>query len=250
MNIIPNTKSRAGERGSALVYILIAIALLAALTVSFMEPSSQQTSSQSTFKTISGVDNQINTIRSALQECVLTYPRGDSTINNTGAGVTDAGAQYRYPIKPDSMHYDTNVAPYTRSGDRLVKNIRCPGNNGGAGNESNHEKLFSSAAGRFMPPPPALFTDWQYYNGADGVFFWIETDKTDAFLVSALDKADAKYSECEADVVDATAIARSLDADDVIECPAGSMCFRIWMISTGSAVFNGDTGGDELAAGC
>ena len=34
---------RANERGSALVYILIAIALLAALTISFMNPSSNQT---------------------------------------------------------------------------------------------------------------------------------------------------------------------------------------------------------------
>ena len=112
---------------------------------------------------------------------------------------------------------------------------------------SKHEKIFSSAAGRFMPPPPPLFSDWQYYSGNDGVFFWIETDKTDAFLSSALNKADERFSECETDVIDATGGAQDLDSDSLLACPAGSMCFRIWMYSNASAVFNGDVGGDEAA---
>lgn len=124
-----NTKSdknlieRVSEAGSALVYILIAIALLAALTVSFMEPSSQQTSSQNTFKTTSALQGQIDIIRSAIQECVLLYPNGDSTINTAPAG-SDPNPYVRYPINPDSTHYSS--ATPGRSGDRLVRNMRCP----------------------------------------------------------------------------------------------------------------------------
>ncbi len=235
-----NNKARAGEQGSALVYILIAIALLAALTVTFMEPSSQQTSSQGSFKAISSIEAQIDSIRSAIQECVLTYPAGDSLIDN-GVGGDDEGARDNYPINPNSNYYSANAAPYDQSGDRLVKNIRCPGNNGGVGNESKHEKIFSSSAGRFMPTAPALFNDWQYYNGNDGVFFWIETDKTDAFLVSALDKLDTKFATCETDVIDATSAAKDLDSDATLTCPSGSVCFRVWMFSKATAVFNGDT---------
>lgn len=127
MSIVYKNK-RAPENGSALVYILIAIALLAALTFTFMEPSSQQTSSQNTFKTQTALQGQIDMIRSAVQECVLSYPKGDKTIDTSGSG-SDPGARDNYPINPDSTHY--TAATPGRSGDRLVKNIRCPGNNPG-----------------------------------------------------------------------------------------------------------------------
>lgn len=247
---------RGAERGSALVYILIAIALLAALTITFMEPSSQQTSSQNTFKTVASIEGQIQTIRSAIQECVLSYPKGDKCINAAAAGyctiggVTDAGARKNYPLDPDSTNY-TNATP-GRSGDHKVKNIRCPGNNGGENaNHDNHALIFGGADGKTLPPAPDLFDDWQYYNGTDGVFFWTKTDKTDAYLLAGLKKLDEKYSECEADIIDTSHPAagdKDLDAAGTRVCPNGSICFRYWMIRNGSAVFNGDADGDE--GGC
>ena len=230
---------RASEKGSALVYILIAIALLAALTVSFMEPSSQQTSSQNTFKTVAALQGQVDSIRAAIQECVLLYPEGDRCINNhtptghcTTTTTSDPGARENYPINPDSTHY-TNATP-ARSGDRLVRNLRCPGNNGGENaNHDDHELLFSGAAGKFLPPAPDLFEDWQYYNGEDGVFYWTRTTKSDAFVNAALQKLDAKFSTCEADIIDATGGALDLDSETTpqTECAAGNVCFRIWLIS-------------------
>ncbi len=224
---IPN--KRASENGSALVYILIAIALLAALTVSFMEPSSQQTSSQNTFKTVSEVQGQIDTIRSAIQECVLLYPNGDNTIDTSGAG-SDPDARDNYPINPNSTHY-TSATP-GQSGNRLVRALRCPGNPT-TGNAYDHASIFSSASGKFMPPAPDLFGEWQYYNGADGVFVWIESTKSDAYIASALAKLDEKYSICEADVIDATGGVEALDSVPTagVTCTAGSTCFRLWIIS-------------------
>ena len=238
--------NRAAESGSALVYILIAIALLAALTVSFMEPSSQQTSSQNTFKTVTVVEGQVDVIRSAIQECVLSYPKGDSTID-TDPGADDQGARKNYPINPNSDHYATATPP--QSGNRFVRNIRCPGNNPGNPNEADHELIFSGGSGKFLPPAPDLFSEWQYYNGDDGVFFWISTDKTDSFILTALSKMDDNFSECEADVVDASGGVQNLDsAATPLTCAAGSVCFRVWMImNKATAEFNGDTDGDEAA---
>lgn len=243
------------ESGSALVYILIAIALLAALTITFMEPSSQQTSSQNTFKTLTEVENQSSIIRSAIQECVLSYPRGDQCIKDsaplagycTNAAGTDPGARRNYPIDPNSSFY--TAATPGQSGDHKVQNIRCPGNNPGEGiNHSNHELIFVGGEGKFLPPPPDLFGDWQYYNGVDGVFFWTATDKTDAFLSAALTKLDEKYAECEADVVDATAADVDMDSGGDQVCPDKNTCFRIWMLmNKASAEFNGDADGDEAA---
>jgi len=235
-----------GENGSALIYILIAIALLGALTVSFMEPSSQQTSSQNTFKTAVSLQGQVDSIRSAIQECVLSYPQGDSTIDNSSSG-TDEGARKNYPIKPNSSHYDSPASTIAKTAAPLVSEIRCPGDQGGP-NPNDHDRIFGGSSGKFMQPPPDLFDPWQYYNGTDGIYFWTKTNKTDAFILSALEKLDDNFSECEADVIDASSGAEDLDSDAETECPSGNVCFRVRMITNGTAVWNGDTDGDE--SGC
>lgn len=240
-------QKRASQTGSALVYILIAIALLAALTFTFMEPSSQQTSSQNTFKTVAGLQGQIDIIRSAIQECVLVHPRGDSTVDTSGSG-TDTGANTRYPLKPNSTHLPTSGG--YRAANRNVENLRCPGDNDGSANQ--HVRIFGGASGKFLQPPPDLFTDWQYYNGNDGVYYWIETDKSDAFVASAMAKLDEHFSECEADVIDATG-GSAIDLDSAgtaeTQCPSGSVCFRVRMlINEPDAEYNGDTDTDE--SGC
>lgn len=226
-------KERYTEKGSALVYILIAIALLAALTVSFMEPSSQQTSSQSGFRALTAVKSQADTIRSAIQECILIYPNGDTTI-------TESGYNAPFPLSPDSTHLPT--AGGFRAANKNVSNIRCPGRNPGNPNEAQHARIFSGK--KFLPPPPSLFQDWQYFNGADGVFFWTQTNKSDSFLQTSLEKLNAQYSTCEADIIDATAAAEDLDAAGSITCPSGNTCFRVWLIVNSGASNHAENGSD------
>lgn len=230
------------ESGSALVYILIAIALLAALTFTFMEPSSQQTSSQGATRIQLEMENQASTIRSAIQECVLSYRKGDKSIDIGNAG-TDPHARRNFPIKPNSTHYNGATIPPTAG--RLVRDIRCPGDPGN--DNHNHARIFGSLSGKFLPSPPDLFEDWEYYNGRDGVFFWTKTDKSDAFISTALEKLDDKMSECEADVIDARSAPRNLDSDGDVSCDAGYRCFRVRMTINATAVYLGDTEGDEAS---
>lgn len=210
-------------RGSALIYILIAIALLAALTVAFMQPASQQTQTQNAYKLVTDLQSQIGIIQSSIQECVLNYPGGDSGIATNG---DDPSAVTPFPIKPNSTRLTSPAA------NREVKNLRCPGN---PGNDPDHVAIFGAATGKFLPPPPPLFDEWQYYNGKDGVFFWTGTSKTDAFLSTALTKLEANYSACEADVIDATAGAVDLEtAVSTVSCANGKRCFRFWMVRIGT----------------
>ncbi|MCB1782474.1 MAG: hypothetical protein KDI13_00615 [Alphaproteobacteria bacterium] len=234
---------RASQSGSALVYILIAIALLAALTVTFMEPSSQQSTSQNTLRTVSEIQSQADLIRSAIQQCVLSYQKGDKTIDNSALG-TDPFARRNYPIKPNSTHFSSATIGPTAG--RLVKDIRCPGD---PGNNVNHIKIYGGTSGKYLPPAPSLFGDWKYYNGQDGVFFWIETNKSDAFIQTALAKLDDNYSECEADVIDASGGAIDLDSDSPaeVQCPNGYTCFRVRMVTQSSAIYSGDSDGDEAS---
>ena len=216
---ITKQRQRASEYGSALVYILIAIALLAALTVSFMEPSSQQTSSQNTFKTVSALRGQVDTIRSAIQECILLHPQGDTTITETGYNIP-------FPLNPDSLHLP---AAGFRAANRNAENLRCPGDNEGA--PSEHARIFGGRTGKFLAPPPDLFETWQYYNGPDGVFYWTGSSNSDAFIQTALARLDERFSDCEADVIDASAATRSLDGASTINCPTGNTCFRVWIVT-------------------
>ena len=184
-------------------------------------------------KTLAEIRSQIDLVRAAVDECILLNPGGDATIDVT-SGSMDEGAKTRYPIRPDSDHY--TGATIGAASDRLVRNIRCPGN---PGDDQNHAMLFSGVSSKFLPPAPALFEDWQWYNGLDGIFFWTETSKTDSFLSSALTKLDEQFGECEADVIDATGGAVDMASDtggNSVSCPDGNTCFRVWIIVQGTAL--------------
>ncbi len=218
------------EHGSALVYILIAIALLAALTITFMEPSSQQTSSQNTFKAASDIKSQVDFIQTTIQECVLYYgDQGDETARTEGFQKNAP-----FPIIPSSPYFDNHSVTPGSTVSNEVKHIRCPGN---PGNDPNHALIFSGSSGKFMPAQPDLFGEWMYYAGDDGVFVWIETTKTDAFVQSALEKIDEDFAPCEADIIDAGSGAYDMDSDtpDIATCPNGSTCFRVWFKQKGSS---------------
>jgi type II secretory pathway pseudopilin PulG len=229
---ISRISNRGHERGSALIYILIAIALLAALTIAFMSSSGQQTQSQNSFKVVSEIQSQVEFIRSSVQECVLSHPGGDINIDNSNAG-TDYGADRQYPIKPNSTYFTGSTIPPTSG--RLVHDLRCPGN---PGDNKDEVQIFGGTSGKFLPPAPGMFNDWQWYNGIDGVFFWTTTNATDSFVQSALTKLAAAYGTCESDTINATGGAVPLDSNAEVECPAGDYCFRIWMrANMATAVF-------------
>jgi hypothetical protein len=232
------------EKGSALVYILIAIALLAALTLSFMEPSGQQTQNQNTFKVVSEIQSQSEFIRSAIHECVLSYPGGDS--GAIGGGLPQVNNPY--PIMPNDGYFDSDCGAGESAANDNAGGLRCPGD---PGDDACHDDIFGAASGKFLPASPPLFEEWRYYAGDDGVFLWIETDKTDAFIQTALQKLDEQFGECEADVIDTSDLPagdKDMDSASTIVCPSGSMCFRVWLIAKGTAVYNGDADSDEI--GC
>ncbi len=232
------------ERGSALVYILIAIALLAALTVSFMNPSSNQTTSQNTFKTVSEVQSQVDFVRSAIQECVLTYPGGD-------AGVIAFVSSHNYPIRPSDGYFDAQCGAGESAASDVMSGIRCPGN---PGDNPCHTDIFGGNTGKFLPPAPALFNGWKYYNGDDGVFLWVDTARTDAFIDTVMDKLDSGFSLCEADIMRPTAgdFQMTSDLGAGMVCPDDSKCFRVWMkVQTDPAIGTPTYfGGTPEAASC
>jgi hypothetical protein len=232
------TQQNTSIRGSALIYILIAVALLAALTVTLMEPSNQQTQTQSSTNLVTDISGQVSFITSALSECVLSHPDQDSELTSTQQNNAP------YPINPKDPYFDAQTADPPSDTANTVTNIRCPGNPGGSGSTNqDHARIFGGASGKFLPPAPSLFTDWTYYNGADGVYIMTTTSKTDQFITSAMAKLDAKYSTCESEVIDRRSLGvLNLTTDTtpgdsaVRNCPASSLCFRYWIILKSTAI--------------
>lgn len=231
-------KMPANDRGSALIYILIAVALLAALTVSLMEPSGQQAQSQSSTNLVTDISSQTSFISSSISECVLSHPDQDSELTATQQ------KNAPYPINPSDPYFDSQSADPVSDPDDSVKWLRCPGNPGGSGsNNQDHVRLFGGVSGKFLPPAPAMFTDWTYYNGADGVFIMTTTTKTDPFITSSMTKLDAKYSHCESEVIDRRGLGSINITNDTTpgasgarNCPADSLCFRYWLILKPTAI--------------
>lgn len=199
------------QRGGALIYVLIAIALLAALTGTFMSSGGQGARTQNAFKLATEMNSQARVVRSAIQDCILRYPAGDDAI-------AEANYNDPYPINPDSS--DAVYAAYDVA-NRNVSELRCPG--------ANYEKLFGGMMSGFLPPPPNLLEDWAYFNGQetilgkvhDGVYFQTQSNKSDPFIGEAMTKMDGLFSECEVDYT---------IGDGSNGCASGYQCLRVWII--------------------
>lgn len=196
------------DRGSALIYILIAIALLGALTMAFVEPSGQQSRSQNSYKVAQELKSQAETYRAAIQDCVITYPAGDTSNATKYTGYNEP-----YPVDPNSTYLPVGI----RSTYSFANDIRCPGN---PGDSNNHSVIFGGNTGRFAPVKPALFDPWFYVNDANGVYLLVGSNKSDAYIAEAIQKAVSSYNTCEAEYLTYPDCGGS----------AGYNCLRVWVI--------------------
>lgn len=221
-SIFHNLKKASSQKGGALLYILIAVGLLAALTTTFIQPGGQSSRTQNAFKLASELTSQSRVIRSGIQDCILRYPEGDN-------GITETGYIDPYPLNPDSTdseYEDSSNNAYTVA-NKNVSNVRCPG--------ANYEIIFGGSGifTSFLPPAPTLMEEWQYFNGNatggsqiygmnfEGVFYEIKSDKSDPFIAESMQKVDGLMSSCEVDYT---------VGDGTNGCENNHQCLRFWII--------------------
>lgn len=211
------------QKGGALIYILIAIALLAALTTTFIQPGGQSSRTQNAFKTATVINSQARVVRSAIQDCILRFSQGDNNI-------AEVGYIDPYPLNPDSA--DPAYAAYDVT-NKNVSELRCPG--------ANYTQLFSGGGefSSYLPAPPDLMEQWTYFNGNlaaaagapgyneafNGVFFQIQSDRSDPFIGEAMTKIDGLSAACEVD---------HQVGDGSNGCENGHQCLRFWIIRNGT----------------
>jgi hypothetical protein len=209
------------QHGGALLYILIAIGLLGALTASLSGNNSTLNNSQNAAKIKMELRSQIEYIRNAINECVMNFPDGDPTVND--GTITDAGYIAPYPVKPNSNHFTGSTLGISPNNSTIY--LRCPGN---PGIDNNHTPIFGASSGKTLPP--TLYElNWLYGNKTEtligenvtGVYIRAATTKSDVSLKKALTELASEYGECEADYI---------EGNNSNGCITGSTCIRIWLV--------------------
>lgn len=210
------------ESGAALLYIFMAIGLMAILTASMVNTSATSSRPQQAQRLAATLESQITYIRSAILECVQSYPAGDPTVNSSST--TDPGYNNPYPVRPESAHFTGSTLG--RATNNSIDELRCPGN---PGIDNNHTPLFKGVGGRFSPILPEVLSDmWRYTNvnatylgkNLDGVSIGFITNKTDAYIKDAMQTLANKYDSCEAEYV---------VGDGTNGCATGDFCFVYWL---------------------
>ena len=193
------------QQGSAIIYVFVAIGLLAALTYSFVKDSGQSVVAQSAHRTSEDLYIQASTIRAAIVECAVQYPNGGGDMDGDGDIDSTDNPNNPYPVLPT---YANN--PHGVAADNTVRNLSCTGAPAAEANifQGTNNK------GRFLPPATSGFGEWVYGNDADGVYIRVTATAASAITVNALDRVMARFSACQADL-------------DFGGC--GAACLTIWV---------------------
>ena len=216
-----------GEGGNVLFYIFLAVGLLAALTYAFVKDSRENYASQSAVSIAESLAVQANTIRSAVQQCVMEFPQGGGDMNADGVIDTNDNWNNPYPLNPGNVLVAKQIAGCTTTssaagcvnaaGNDYARNLTCVGAPIGQVNMFQG----TSNAGLLLPPPPSGFPEWTYFNNTDGVYLRT-TAPADAASVNAINRLMTKFATCQADL-------------NYGGC--GAACITIW-ITRGSDMFN------------
>jgi hypothetical protein len=197
------------ESGNVLLYVFLAVGLLAALTYAYVKDSRENAASQGSVRITEELFSQANMIRSAVMQCAMEYPGGGGNMDDTGgsAGKIDNADNPNnpYPINPSSALNAKAPAGCTTTSSASgcvsaaandqVRNLTCVGAPLGSTN------MFQGAnnQGRFLPPPAAGFTEWTYVNDTNGVYIQT-TGSNDGTTSLALSRFMNKFATCQADL--------------------------------------------------
>lgn len=199
------------EKGNALLYVFLAIGLLAALTYAYVKDSHENYASQSSVSIAESLYSQINMIKSAVMECVAEYPGGGGDMSSDGTIDATDNPNNPYPLNPSNAYNlkaspggctttsnATGCIPQESPANDYVSDLYCIGAPAGAAAMFNG----SSNQGRYLPPPPNGFTQWVYKNdatfgGAGGVYIQI-TGPGDAASSIALTRLLGQFTSKQA----------------------------------------------------
>lgn len=206
-------KQHNAERGSVIVYILIAIFLTGLLVATMTTGAKKSATSQQLDEAVLYLQADIKTLQSAVTECVMSYPK---PVDVDGNGTADAADDPNQPFPLYCADGACAQATMTGGGSGAdITSVGCPGAPNG------QRPLFSSGAFK-------LLGDTSKYNATfltdatEGVYLRITRAVSDPLWTEAIARLDEKYSKCTAAAV--------TDNPDPLGFDCSGGCFYYWIL--------------------
>lgn len=200
----------AGERGSMVTYILIAIFLVGILTLTLSEGPKKSAMTQQLDGMTMAIKGDLDTIEASINDCVLLYPTAID-LNNDGTTNTTDNANVPFPVIYASGSYSTNGA---------LANAVCPGMPPTplTGNPTVKQQIIGISAGRTlrMLGDTATYTTTLANDSTEGVMIKIVPTAANATWTEAAQRINSRYSTCKAAV-------------DTTSLPCANTCLYFWI---------------------
>ena len=195
------------QKGSIVVYILIAIFLTGVLIAAMTQGSKKNASSEQMDEMMLYLQNDIKTIQSFVAECAQSYP-------GAVTGVTNPNTPF--PLYSDLSSGGTG---------NVIATIKCPGA------PAAQQTIFSNNAGSSFKllSDTTTYTTQYFTDGTEGVYFRITRASGDPLWTEAISRLNNKYSKCSAAAVTSGGT-----------CANG--CFYFWVLRRTTSTLGGEAG--------
>lgn len=217
--------TRRCERGSIVVYILIAIFLTGLLVAAMTQGAKKSANTQQLDEMMLYVQADIKAAQAAITECAQVYPEPVDIDGDGNANTTD-NPNAPFPLYcADSSCVRADLT--SGAGGKAITSIGC------AGAPDGQRNILGTPGALKVLGDTAEFTTKYFTDTTEGVYIRITRVGTDPVWTEAISQLDKKYSKCVA-----AAVTSNPDPTG-FNCSAG--CFYYWILrrSTSSGSFEG-----------
>lgn len=178
-------KNKQTERGSIVIYLIIALVLMATLVVFITQGTKKGPQAQQLDETSQYLESDLGVISAAINDCVLTYSRAVDVDGDGDKDTTDN------PNAPFPLYGDLSSGG---AGDDIMA-IKCPGA------PASKQIIFDNSPGRnFRLLSGSDYTVTYFTDGTEGVKITISRSSTSDIWLEAIDRLNTKLSTCQAEV--------------------------------------------------
>ena len=193
-------KNRSSESGSIIIYLIMALVLMAALVVYMTQGTKKGPQSQQLDEMSQYLESDLKVIDSAINDCVLTYSRAVDVDNDGDKDATDN------PNAPFPLYGTLGSG----GAGTAIANIKCPGA------PTAKQVIFNNGPGRnFRLLSGSDYTVTYFTDGTEGVRITISRASASDIWSEAISRLNTKLATCQAEV------------DSAGDCANG--CLKYWV---------------------
>jgi len=177
--------SEKNTSGNILMYVFIAVGLLAALTVAIVKDGTVRDPVQEARRAADVLIQQSNYLRTAFQECAMLYPDGGGDLD--GDGDVDNNDN---PYAPFPLEATDSKQPNGAGASQYLIDQQC------TGAPAATAYMFRPPS-RYNVPDPQITSQWFYEAGSAGLRLEVSYSFPDQIRDNVVDILDQRLADCE-----------------------------------------------------